>query len=92
MSIILDKQGRILVAGYVNNGQDYDVIVLRYKENGVLDESFADNGVFVYYNIAGGDWHDRAYSLALDKFGKIYITGSSDYGGNYDMFILKINP
>jgi uncharacterized delta-60 repeat protein len=91
-SIILDKQGRILVAGYVNNGRDDDVIVLRYKENGVLDESFADNGVFVYHNIAGGDWDDRAYSLALDKFGKIYITGSSDYGGDNDMFILKINP
>jgi uncharacterized delta-60 repeat protein len=91
-SIAIDNQNRILVAGYVNNNRDDDVILLRYNENGSLDKSFANKGVFVYNDIAGGDEKDRAYSLAIDKSQKIYLTGESFYGLYNDMFILKINP
>jgi uncharacterized delta-60 repeat protein len=90
--IAIDNQNRILVAGYVNNNRDDDVILLRYNENGSLDKSFANKGVFVYNDIAGGDEKDRAYSLAIDKDQKIYITGESFNKKYNNMFILKINP
>lgn len=91
-SIAIDNQNRILVAGQVNNNRDDDVILLRYNENGSLDKSFANKGVFVYNDIAGGDEKDRAYSLAIDKDQKIYITAESFNKKYNNMFILKITP
>lgn len=61
MSIALQEDGKIVIAGYCHNGTDDDFLILRYNTDGTLDNGFGNNGVVVY-----DDGHDeRAYAVGL---------------------------
>ncbi len=85
----MDATENVYVAGRCNNGLDDDMVVLKYSATGA--ELWA-NGV-VYAGAAGGD--DRAYSLALDGAGNVFITGRTDTDNStnisYDYCTLKFN-
>ncbi len=93
-SIVIDSQGRILVTGFSQNtNTDYDMVIWRFLSDGSLDTNFGNNGVVVHASTAGGNLHDRGYSITLDSDGKILVTGDSFNGSNNeDMVIWRYIP
>lgn len=79
-SLVIQEDGKIIVAGYTYNGQEYnfDHLVIRYDRNGNIDNSFGDNG----HAISDFTEVDFPYSISLQKDGKILLTGSA--GGSQD--------
>jgi len=72
-SIIVDKQDRILVAGYTRSKRgDYDIIIWRYNPNETLDKSFNNKGYVIY---AYKNKDDKAYSIAIDNQNRILVAG-----------------
>lgn len=78
MSIQTD--GRIVVAGYSYNGNDYDFALVRYKTDGSLDTSFGTGGKITTDIDSGLD--DEANAMAIQADGRIVAVGYS-YSGGY---------
>ena len=72
-SVVMQTDGKILVAGYTDNGSDSDFALARYNSDGSRDNSFGTGGI-VTTNI-GTD--DGGYSVALQPDGKILVAGYS---------------
>lgn len=72
-SVAVDNEGRILVAGHVEDFYIYGA-VLRFDENGILDSSFGDNGISV---IDAYSYHVENIKLQSD--GKIVVCGWTGY-------------
>ncbi len=91
-SIVVDSNGKIVVAGYSFNGSDNDMVVWRFNANGTLDNSFGNNGIVVHNSAAGGNGDDIGKSVAIDSSGKVLVTGlSKNINGDYDMVVLRFN-
>jgi len=71
--IAIQSNGRIVVAGYMWNGGDYDFAVYRYLANGNLDKTFSGDGR-VNIGIAAGR-QDFASDVAIQSDGKIVVAG-----------------
>lgn len=75
-SLEIQSDGKLVAAGFVynvNSGDD-DFALVRYNANGILDSAFGINGK-VTTNINNEGNH--AYDVAIQKDGKILLTGSS---------------
>lgn len=83
-AIILQSDGKILVAGHSYGIADYDFAVVRYNSDGTLDNTFGTSGI-VTTPIGSGD--DKARSIALQSDGKIVVAGYS-YTGSADAIAL----
>ncbi len=73
-AITIDKSNNIYITGYSTNSNNSptistDYTTIRYSSNGDR------NWVKKYNGTGNGD--DKAYAITIDKFGYIYITGSS---------------
>ena len=90
-SIYVDSNGKVYVTGYSSNGSNEDMYVIKINSDGSLDNLFGANGKVVLNNIAGGNGGDYGNSLYVDRSGKIYVTGSSSNGRDYDMYVIRIN-
>jgi uncharacterized delta-60 repeat protein len=64
---------------------------MEYNSNGTLDSSFGNNGIVVHGNAAGGNGVDVGNSIYVDSTGKIYVTGYSYNGRDFDMVIWRYN-
>ena len=85
-AISLDAQGRILIAGFMegSNSLGRDVLVLRYRPDGVLE------GGITHHNAAGGDGNDIGYAVTVDSSGRILVAGKSKgASGTFDMVIWR---
>jgi uncharacterized delta-60 repeat protein len=87
--IALQRDGRILVAGYKTNGTDRDMFVIRYNRDGTPDTGFGTNGACIY---DGGSGNDGAYALAVQADGKIVLAGEASNGSNSDVIVLRLDP
>ncbi|HEY8142712.1 MAG TPA: Ig-like domain-containing protein [Kofleriaceae bacterium] len=72
-ALTLLPDGRLLVAGYANNGTDDDFAVARYSQGGVLDDTFGTGG-FAIVDFGGTD---RVNDVALDGAGNILLVGEA---------------
>ncbi len=68
----IQNDGKILVAGWTNNGSNYDFALARYNINGSLDSTFNFDGKTT---LDFGGYDDRGYSLAIQKDNKIVVAG-----------------
>ncbi len=90
--IAIDSVGRILVAGIIIDAVNgSDSVVLRYTSNGMLDNSFGENGIF-FLRRANGYVSGFARSMVIDSDGNILVSGWSNNGIDEDMTIWKIIP
>lgn len=71
--------GKIIVAGYYNNGAVKNLAVARYLPTGELDRTFNDDGLFTH-SMGSGDTVGR--SLAIQSDGNIIVAGSADNSGH----------
>ncbi len=74
--IVLQTDGKILVAGYTLSNSGFDFAVVRYNTNGTLDTTFDTDGI-VTTNIQN---FDMANSIRLQSDGKILVAGVSNLG------------
>jgi uncharacterized delta-60 repeat protein len=88
-SVVTQSDGKIVVAGYSNNGTDDDFTVIRYNTDGSLDNTFDNDGI-VTTNISTNSY-DYAYSIALQSDGKIVAAGYSNNGTDDDFTVIRYN-
>ncbi|MGN6544918.1 MAG: Calx-beta domain-containing protein, partial [Aureliella sp.] len=74
-AFVMQSDGKVVAAGYVENGDDTDRVVLRFNANGSLDSSFGNGGQF-YYDSSSYDGGVSA--MVIDPVGKILISSYSD--------------
>ncbi len=65
--------GKILVAGYAQNGGSNDIALVQYNSDGSLDTSFGSGTGKSMSGIAGDD---TIYSMAIQSDGKILVGGT----------------
>ncbi|QDV68641.1 Serine-aspartate repeat-containing protein D precursor [Rosistilla carotiformis] len=87
-SVVVQSDGKIVVAGYSYNGSSYDFAVVRYNADGSPDTSFDSDGVMT---TAIGSSNDIAQSVAVQSDGKIVVAGYSYNGSNYDFAVIRIS-
>ncbi|MFZ9595799.1 MAG: hypothetical protein ACO3A2_06935 [Bdellovibrionia bacterium] len=102
--LVVDLQitslGDYLVLGKSKNTSGgYEIALWKIKPDGSFDSSFASSGVFhsgtpgVTGNALAGSVLDYPRSMALDRDGKIIVTGSSlNPNGGRELFVLRLNP
>jgi len=81
-AVALQKDGKIVVAGFGISGTGTDFEVARYLASGALDLAFGTNGSTTT-DFQGA--YDRAYAVALQGDGKILV------GGEAETLALKYN-
>jgi len=86
--IALQQDGKILVSGYMTNGTDDDIMVIRYNKDGTLDAGFGTNGAYIY---DGGNGDDGGYAIAVQSDNKILLAGESSNGSDGDVIVLRLD-
>ena len=74
-AVAVMPNGKILVAGPSEQGNEYKYAVLRYLPDGSLDASFGGGGK-VLVNFSDGS--DAANALAIDEIGRAVVAGQAD--------------
>jgi uncharacterized delta-60 repeat protein len=88
-AIAYQTDGKIVVAGKSFNGTDYDVAILRYNANGILDNTFSQDGK---QTTPVGTLDDDAEALIIRPNGKIVIAGATLISGfNNDFVLVQYN-
>jgi uncharacterized delta-60 repeat protein len=87
-SVVLQSDGKIVVAGSSNNGSNSDFAVVRYNSNGSLDTTFNTNGKVT---TQVGSSTEEAKSVVLQSDGKIVVAGFSYNGSNSDFAVVRYN-
>jgi uncharacterized delta-60 repeat protein len=87
-SVVVQPDGKILVAGFSHNGSNNDFAITRYNADGTLDTSFDGDGVVTLPIGAGAD---KANSITLQADGKILVAGQSSNGSNDDFAVIRLN-
>jgi uncharacterized delta-60 repeat protein len=78
-AVALQPDGKIVLAGYVSTGDDYDIALARVHPNGEPDLAFSGDG---QTTTPVGDGWERAYDLAIQPDGKIIVVGEDRAGGD----------
>src|SRR5262249_25560370 len=73
-SVALRADGKIVAAGRIWNGSNYDWALARYNSNGTLHASFG-TGANRTTDFLGDD--DEAFSLAIQPDGKAVVVGAA---------------
>jgi uncharacterized delta-60 repeat protein len=90
-SMVLQSDGKILVAGYSTNATDADFALVRYNANGSLDTSFDGDGKLIL--AIGAAANSQKNGLVLQPDGKIVVTGVTNNGtDNDDIAVVRFNP
>jgi uncharacterized delta-60 repeat protein len=76
-AVCLQPDGKIVAAGYAGVPTSRQYLVVRSNSNGTLDSSFGKNGkaYTTFSNFFPND--NQAFSLAINRVGKIYAAGMS---------------
>ncbi|MFM2048379.1 MAG: hypothetical protein RI955_927 [Bacteroidota bacterium] len=89
-SVAIQTDGKIVCVGGAAAGfniSDYDFAIARYNTNGILDNSFATNGIL---KVDFNSDYDMATSLAIQPDGKIIIGGKTLTGTSYDFALIRL--
>jgi len=88
--LALQPDGKIVVVGYANNGQDDDWAVARYNTDGSPDPTFGAGGIVTTTFGNSDEW---AYGVALQPDGKIVVAGTARVSdtpqGVYDLALAR---
>lgn len=79
MAVALQSDGKIVTAGYSNNGSNDSITIVRYTSAGAADTSFGNSGVIT--PTVPGSYNSRALAVAIDSSDRILIAGYADNSG-----------
>ena len=88
LSVAIQSDGKIVAAGYSDDGSNDDFALVRYNTDGSLDASFDGDGKVT---TAIGSGADQACSVAIQSDGKIVAAGYSNNGSNEDFALVRYN-
>lgn len=87
-SVLIQTDGKIVVAGSADNGNDLDFALARYSNLGALDTlGFGTNGL-VLTDISGGN-DDEAFAMTAETDGHLLLAGYSGNGGDLDFAVAR---
>ncbi len=85
-SIVVQPDGKILVAGYTSTNSNYSLAILRYKADGSLDSTFSTDGKVTTSFFTEDDF---GFDMALQSDGKIVVVGYTFHTSyNHDVFAI----
>jgi uncharacterized delta-60 repeat protein len=87
-SVTMQPDGKILVAGYINNSPLGDFALARYNPDGSLDISFDIDGM-VTTDFSSSP--DKASAVVLQSDGKIILAGFNNSGSTSDFALVRYN-
>jgi uncharacterized delta-60 repeat protein len=87
-TVATQQDGKILVGGYSSNGSNFDFTVIRFNQDGSLDNTFGTNGIVVT-PVGTGD--EYGLCIAIQADGKILLAGYSGNSGNEDIALVRYN-
>jgi uncharacterized delta-60 repeat protein len=87
-SLVIQSDGKILLAGATHNGTDWDWAIVRYEADGDLDTTFGTGGI-VTTDLRG--YNDWGSSIALQSDGKIVFGSKSSNGTDNDFAVVRYN-
>ena len=87
-AVVLQTDGKIVVAGSVFNGTHNDFGAVRYNPDGSLDTSFHFDGKVT---TQVGAASSSGAAMAIQTNGRILVAGSADNGANVDFAIIRYN-
>lgn len=88
-TIVLQPDGKMVVAGTVESGANRDFLIARYNHDGTLDTTFSADGIVT---TAIGTGHDYTTAVALQEDGKIVVAGFTAAGGANDIALARYHP
>jgi uncharacterized delta-60 repeat protein len=86
-AVAIQKDGKIVVAGYTDDFSNADFALVRYNPDGTLDGSFGGDGK-VTTDFGGNDY---GYSVVIQSNGKILVAGYSGDISDYDFAVSRYN-
>lgn len=89
-SVVIQNDGKIIVAGYSFDYTNTNIVLARYKPDGSLDHSFDGDGMLTT-DLGGFDY---GIDLVIQSNGKIVVAGrtTKDFFDNSDIVLLRYNP
>jgi len=97
-AMLLQTDGKIVVAGKADNGTNYDFALARYNADGTLDTSFNNQTLCVIGNPCSGQVvtdfnssYDVAYAVAIQGDDKIVVAGYTYNGADRDFALARYN-
>ena len=88
-ALVLQPDGKILIAGRCSNGSNSEVCAVRYNTNGAVDETFGASGAV--FTAVGQGYYSDAVSVALQPDGKIVFAVSCLGAANADICAVRYN-
>jgi len=89
-SIVIQSNGKIVVAGYSEVAGDSSFALARYNTNGSLDTTFSADGKVLTNPILGViDWIS---GLVIQSNGKLVVAGRTGDIGSRDFILARFNP
>ena len=85
-SLALQPDGKIVIAGWVHNGANFDICLIRLNSDGSFDNGFGTSGKIVL-NLGSTE-----FGMAVDYLsdGKILVTARRYNGVNSDVALLRL--
>jgi len=87
-AVVLQSDGKIVVAGEAKTSRNQDFALARYNANGSLDATFGTGGK-VMTDFNGDD--DAAFALVLQPDGKLVAAGEAKTSRNQDFALARYN-
>jgi uncharacterized delta-60 repeat protein len=87
-AVLVQPDGKFVVAGYTNARGTYDFAVARYTSNQVLDPSFGTGGTEIV-DLGGSD---LATAVVVQPNGKIVVAGTTTSGPNTQIGVIRLLP
>ena len=86
---IQPADGKIVVAGFSDNGTSEEFAVVRYNADGTLDTGFDTDGITTTDFGGGGGAGDEALGVAIQPDGKIVAAGYSYNGASEEFAVAR---
>jgi len=85
-AVAIQSDGKIVAAGYSNNGSLTSFALIRYNANGSLDTTFGTGGIVTNTIVSG---YSNASGIAVQADGKIVLAGSCNDGSKLDFAVAR---
>lgn len=87
-AVVLQSDGKIVLAGQSHNGEIRTFTLARYNTNGSLDNTFGNRALLGFSPSSG---NDQANATVVQSDGKILVVGNSRINTNYDFALARLN-